>query len=68
MCTHWLPRRESNVRNEVNHLPCSSIIFMATFQERLDECFSKDTTKAQGGAFELLVKDYYQKTILLVLT
>jgi hypothetical protein len=33
---------------------------MATFQERLDECFSKDTAKAQGTAFEQLVKDYYQ--------
>lgn len=34
---------------------------MATFQERLDDCFSKGTTKAQGDAFELLVQEYYEK-------
>jgi len=33
---------------------------MATFQERLDDCFSKGTTKAKGDAFELLVQEYYR--------
>lgn len=33
---------------------------MATFQERLADCFSKGSTKAQGDAFEVLVKEYYQ--------